>query len=196
MKTFKNLLQELNAFSEIIEWAADKSWVDVYTNCQRGDWLSWLYAKTNPDDLKGFILANGLCANQVRHLMRDERSTIAIDAAISFGRGEISVDDLEDASHDAINAYNLIPYAPKHRAAFCSAYAAAYASNTALDKPFFAFINGVCATTVAAAYAAYADASHVEPWAAYITAREQYRNKTADIIREILPIEKWNVYTK
>ena len=192
---FKEFLKTINDSSDIIEWAADKSWVDGYTNCHRGDWLSWLYAKTNPDDLKGFILANGLCANEVRHLMHDKRSIKAIDAAIAFGRGEISIDELNDASYNAANAYASAPFDPKHRAALCAAYAAAYASNTALDNPFFGYINGVCATIIAAAYAANANAnaSHVDASASYNTEREKYRNKTADIIREILPIEKWNI---
>jgi len=120
----KELLIELSACEEATEWAADKSWEDVYNTCHRGDWLLWLFKKTNPDDLQLLTLAKGHCANTVRHLMTDERSIKAVDAAIAFGEGKISKEEL-DATAWAAAAYYF---------AVASANAAAYvAANPAYE---------------------------------------------------------------
>ena len=66
----KELLIELKACSEAREWAADKTWKEIYTTCHRGDWLLWLFKKTNPDDLQLLTLTKGHCANTVRHLIK------------------------------------------------------------------------------------------------------------------------------
>ena len=93
----KNLLKKLDACEDARIWAADKSWEEVYNTCNRGDWLLWLFKKTNPDDLQLLTLAKGHCANTVRHLMKDERSIKAVDAAIAFGLGEITKEELHAA---------------------------------------------------------------------------------------------------
>ena len=85
----KNKLIELRACADSIEWVGDKTWEQAYNDCERGDWLLWLFKKTNPDNLKELTLAKGHCANTVRHLMKDNRSILAVDAAIAFGNGEI-----------------------------------------------------------------------------------------------------------
>ena len=151
---FSQLLNNLGACTEAKEWADGKSWQEVYDTCHRGDWLLWLYHRSKCYDFKKLTLAKGLCANTVRHLMKDERSLKAVDAAIAFGNGEISRDELN--------------------AAAASAAASAYAYDDA------------SAAYASAAYA-YADAS-----AAYASAaRKQNSQKTADIVREVLPIEIW-----
>ena len=114
----KELLMKLNACKDAIEWAGDKSWQEIYNTCHRGDWLLWLFKRTNPDDLKLLTLAKGHCANTVRHLMKDERSLKAVDAAIAFGEGKISRDELDAAAADA--------------AAFAAAVAAAKKENQQL----------------------------------------------------------------
>ena len=109
----KELLMKLNACPEAMEWAGDKSWEEIYNTCHRGDWLLWLFKRTNPDDLQLLTLAKGHCANTVRHLMKDERSLKAVDAAIAFGEGKISREKL-----------NTSAYAAAAYAAAASAYAA------------------------------------------------------------------------
>ena len=114
----KELLMKLNACKDAREWAGDKSWEEIYNTCHRGDWLLWLFKRTNPDDLQLLTLAKGHCANTVRHLMKDERSIKAVDAAIAFGEGKISRDELDAAAADA--------------AAFAAAVAAAKKENQQL----------------------------------------------------------------
>jgi len=104
-KQFNELLIKLNACNPAIDWAEGKSWEEVYNTCHRGDWLLWLYKKTNKDNLRKLTLAKGLCANTVRHLMKDERSVAAVDAAIKYGNGEIGEKNLRAAAAYAAATY-------------------------------------------------------------------------------------------
>lgn len=88
MSNINQLLKELNACSDAIQWAKDKSFEEIHSTCHRGDWLLWLFRRTNPDNFQLLTLAKGHCANTVRHLMKDERSIKAVDAAIAFGEGK------------------------------------------------------------------------------------------------------------
>ena len=113
MKTqeFMALLDRLSACDEAKEWAEGKDFAEVYATCHRGDWLAWLYENTNPDDKRKLVLLGGLFANEVRHLMKDERSIAAVDVCLRYGRGEATDDELTaawdaagDAAGDALDA--------------------------------------------------------------------------------------------
>ena len=112
---FMQVLNNLGACVEAKVWAIGKTWKEVYDNCDRGDWLLWLYRRSNKYDFQKLTLAKGLCANTVRHLMKDEHSIRAVDAAISFGKGEMSRDQLDAA------------YASDYAYAYVAAYATASA---------------------------------------------------------------------
>ena len=167
----KELLIKLNACENGKEWAADKTWEDIYNTCYRGDWLLWLFQRTNPNDLQLLSLAKGHCANTVRHLMKDERSINAVDADIAFGEGRISREELESAA--------------------CAAWAASAAARAAEAATYFADAAGRAAaeTTWAARAAAYA--AHYA--AHYAAAYQENQQLTADICRKYLPIEIWNI---
>jgi hypothetical protein len=116
MKTFKELLRKLYACSNAIEWAADMTIEEVVEKCHRGDWLLWL-AKKIDIDMQKLTLAKGHCAATVLHLMKDDRSKAAVQAAIDFGEGKITRKDLDNAACVAADA------------AYDAAYAAAAAKN-------------------------------------------------------------------
>ena len=107
------LLKKLHACKESIIWAENKTWEDIYNTCHRGDWLLWLFKRTNPGDFQLLTLAKGHCANTVRHLMKDKRSKIAVDVAIAFGEGEATIEELNNAAYAAYAAYaaNAAAYA-------------------------------------------------------------------------------------
>ena len=92
--------------------------------------MLWIAKKLNVDLLK-LTTAKALCANTVRHLMKDERSTNAIDIALKFGRGEVSKEELKTAAD------------------------AAYAAYAAADADVYAAYAADAAAYAAAAYAAY-----------------------------------------
>ena len=110
----KELLLKLKACEEAVEWAGDKTTEEVIDTCHRGDWLLWLAYKLEVDD-RPFTLAKGHCANTVRHLMKDERSIKAVDAAIAYGNGEVSKEELKDAADAA--AYSVAAYAAYYASA-------------------------------------------------------------------------------
>ena len=135
----KQLLIKLNACNEAMEWAGDKTWEEIYRTCHRGDWLLWLFKQTNPNDLRLLTLAKGHCANTVRHLMKDERSIKAVDAAIAYGEGRIDIEELNNAATtaDAYAAADAAAYADAYAAAAYAAYATdadAYAAAAAAKK--------------------------------------------------------------
>ena len=179
----KKLLKELNACKEATEWAGDKTWEEVYNTCERGDWLLWLFARTNPEDFQLLILAKAHCANTVRHLMVDERSKNAVDVAIAFGLGKATREELA-AAYAASAAASAAAYAAyAASASYAAAYAAAYASAS------YAAAYAASAS-YAAAYASYAASAAAS---ASYAARKKNQLLTADICRLYLPINIWNV---
>ena len=109
MKTLKELLIELDACEEAIEWAGDMAIEEAVEKCHFGNWFLWLARKIDVDDRK-IYLAAGHCANTVRHLMNDERSLAVVDAAIAYGEGVIGIDELA-LKLDAFRATNYTDYA-------------------------------------------------------------------------------------
>jgi hypothetical protein len=104
----------------------------AWKHCKRGDWMLWLARKMHVD-ARMLVLAKGLCANTARHLMKNPRSIAAVDAAIAFGRGEITKKELTDAAAyaadyaDADDADDAAVVAAYAVAAY--AYDAAYAAD-------------------------------------------------------------------
>lgn len=200
----KELLISLGACHLAKEWASDKSWQEIYHTCHRGDWLLWLFARVNPEDTKLLTLAKAHCANSVRHLMVDERSIAAVDAAIAFGEGRLTSEELsiyaDAAFYAATAAADAASYAyaaaaddaaahPAADAARTASYAAGAAATAATDAY-------AAATAAADAYAAHAAAGAA--YAAYAAAAKKKENQklTAEICRKYLPIEIWNIGKK
>jgi len=158
----KKLLEDLNACNEAKDWIENKSIDEAVASCHRGDWLLWLADKINIDKRK-LTLAKGYCANTVRHLMNDDRSIAAVDAAIKYGNGEISEDELNFAAASTAAAYF----------ADAASASAAYAA-------------GADAGAAGAAYAAGAAAAASAAAAAYFGAKIKNQKITADICRQYI----------
>jgi hypothetical protein len=205
MKTFKELLIELRAYSDVIEWVEDKTIEEVVDQCHRGDWLLWL-AKRVDIGLQPLTLAKAHCANTVRHLMKDERSIKAVDTAIAFGEGKANLEDLNSASTTAYAIAYAAAYATTYAAynAFAgsssAAVAAAAAANVSADAAIIADYAAVAIADYAAEVAYAADytstsSSAAASAAAHVGAEKQNLNQTADICRKYighLIIEKVN----
>mgnify|MGYP001466405551 CR=1 FL=1 len=129
MKTFKELLEYLNACEDAKEWAGDKTIEQVLDICHRGDWLLWLASRIDIP-IKKLTLAKVKCARTVEPLMRDERSLKTLYMAESFANGEATYDELINAADAAADAAYAAAYAAYDDAAAAAyaAYAAAYAS--------------------------------------------------------------------
>jgi hypothetical protein len=159
---FMQLLKKLNSCNAAIQWAKNKTAIEVVEQCHRGDWLLWLFKKINPENIQMLTLTKGHCANTVRHLCTDERSIKAIDAAINYGNGIVTLDELNAAYAAARSAA---------RSAALSAVGAAYAARSAVRAAYAA----------AAAADANADAD-----ADADAARQKNQLLTANICRKYL----------
>lgn len=94
---------------------------EAWDNCYRGDWMLWL-AKEVGVDTQLMTLVKGMCANTVRHLLRDQRSIVAVDTALAFGMNKASYTQLHEAITPAFKAYQEAPLYSK--AAALAAYVA------------------------------------------------------------------------
>lgn len=120
--TIDRLLGRLGACTEARVWASGKSWGEIYNTCHRGDWLLWLFVRTNPDSKRELTLAKAHCADTVRHLMRDERSRNAVDVAIAYGEGKATDKELADAAYAVDAAYAAMEQNQKLTADICRKY--------------------------------------------------------------------------
>lgn len=182
---------------------------DFWSACHRGDWMLWLAAHLCVDD-RLLTKAKALCANTVRHLMRDERSAAAVNAALWYADGKISRAQLMEHAAMARLA-ECLAYADrtvKATAALAAAYAtladatahaahaaadanAAHAVHAAAHAAFAAayaatFSDGSVAAAGAADAAAYAAATSTAADADADAARRANQLQTANICREIL----------
>ena len=101
-------LKEWNACQDALDWIEEnniQSLKEAWEKCERGDWMLWLYIRVHPKNIRERVLAAGHCANTVRHLMKDDRSIKAVDAAIAFGEGKISKKELRTIYAAADAAY-------------------------------------------------------------------------------------------
>ena len=172
--TFKKQLQKMNACSEAIEWAENRTLEQAWNDCERGDWMLWFAEKAGVE-LRPLTLAKARCAKLVIHLMEDARSINAVEVAERFGLGTATREELDVAAVAA---------------AVAAADAAAYAA-VAADADAYAAANAAVATAdaaaYAAAYAAYVAATDAADADAYAAANEKETlKKCADICRETL----------
>ena len=102
MTILENFLTKNKACSNGFEYAKDMTLTEFYNNCNRGDWIIWLFSKTNANDTKALVLVAAHCANACRHLLEDERSLKAIEAAMnSESYSEVQLYEIYDAAADA-----------------------------------------------------------------------------------------------
>ena len=121
---FKPELKKLNACSEAVKWAGDKSLEKIWEECERGDWMLWLIHKSELCDLKLKTLIKVECAELVAHFLTDERSKNALIVARNFAEGNATIEELNTAADAAYAAYAAAAYA----------YAAADARENTLKK--------------------------------------------------------------
>ena len=188
MKTFKDLLIELNACRPAIDWAEDRTIEEVLRDSYRGDWLLWLSKKLDLP-LNKLTLAKARCAKTVIHLMKDQRSIDAINVAERFGLDECTLEELNAAAANAAAAAAdaaAADAAAANAAAAAADAAAANAAAAAADAAaaYYADAAAYYAAYYAAAY--YADAAAAAAADDADDARKNNQQQTSDICVEIL----------
>lgn len=131
MKNLTKVLS-LNPCQEAVTFIKQcDSFKQAWETCPRGDWMLWLASMLNVN-IRTLTLAKGLCAQTVIHLMADQRSVYAVEAAILFGKGQLSLARLNSAARAAYTAYAAYAaYAAR------AAYAAA---NTAANAAYASYV--------------------------------------------------------
>ena len=146
------LLNRASACSSSLLWLEKRDSKQMYYDCERGDWLLWLLAILDADSIK-LKKAEALCANTVRHLMKDERSRNVIDVILNFCDGKASARELDVAKNQAYAAY-AAAYATAYASAAYAAYAAAYAGGDNAAYAVYAAYAANAANAAANAHAA------------------------------------------
>lgn len=164
-KTLKKFLEKNETCDDGFEFAKDLTLEQFLSTCERGDWILWLFRRTNPNDKRTRILVAAHCANTVRHLMRDQRSLDAVDIAIRYGNNQATDEELD---------------------------AAAYAAKAAADAAADIDADADAAYAAYAVFAVFAaNAGYAANAAANAAAEKANQKLTADICRQYLPIEIW-----
>jgi len=188
-------IKQFDPCCDAIEWLGDRTVEQMVNECKRGDWLLWLAKKAGVDERK-FTLAKGLCAQTVIHLMTDQRSKDAVQAAIDFGNGKIDSEELAKASYAASAAYYA---ASASSAAAAADVASASSAASAADVADYAADAADYAADAAyyAADAAYyaADVADYAASAAFAD-RDENRLLTAKICREAFGKELIQILSK
>lgn len=175
MKTVE-LLLEKEACDSAIRWAQDyPDYRAAWDNCEKGWWLLWIASKLGVDRKK-LTLVKGLCANTVRHMMKDYRSVAAVDAAIAYGKGEKELGDVSAVFAAANVAANSVVRVGKITKEVAAIYAAEFFSPVPSGRAHFDLVNydisGVIFTVII---------------------DDENNKKTAAICREVLTEEVFNI---
>ncbi len=124
------------------------------------------------------------CAERVRHLMTDERSTNALDVAARHLRGEASDEELAAAWDAAAAASWSATCNAAWAAAGAAAWDAARAASWAATWAAWAAAAASWAATCNAAWAAAGDAARAAAWD---TERAAQRTELERMLKEVTP---------
>ena len=178
-----DLLASRGACLSARKWVGKRTAEKAWRECPRGDWLLWIAAKGGVDRKK-LVLAACACARlSLKYVPKGEKRPLkAIETAEAWCDGKATLAQVRAAAAAAADAAAAAAAADAAAAAAAAAYAyaAAYAAYAAADDAAYA-----AAAAAAAAYAAdAADAAD---------ARKKNQKLTADICRQHLPIDLWNI---
>lgn len=101
-KEFEKYLISLRACNVAMSWASGKSWSEVYTTCDKANWLLWLYCRTKRFDNRKYVLAKASCALLIKKNLPQSFQD-AIDVAIKFGNGEGTEEEIDELYRKLIN---------------------------------------------------------------------------------------------
>ena len=125
-KRFVEYLNKINACEEAVEWVKshDGTSAECWQDCERGDWMAWLAAKTKSVTRRQLVGALADCAALSLKYYEaeypdDKRVRECINTCRRYAKGEATDEELKEAN-----------YAANYAAAYAAnaAYAAAYAA--------------------------------------------------------------------
>jgi len=170
-KKFVTHLKKIGACEEAVEWVKshDGTSAECWQDCERGDWMAWLAAKTKSVTRRQLVGALADCAALSLKYYEaeypdDKRVRECINTCRRYAKGEATDEELKEAAYTAhtaayaaYTAHTAAYAANAANAAYAAAYAAAYTAHTAAYAA--AYTAYATAAAYTAAYAAYADAA-------------------------------------
>ena len=179
---FSELLKSNGACDEACEWVAQRDIATAYAECERADWLLWIFGRM-ADKLgwptrKQVVLAACACAESaLKHVKPGEdRPRKAIETARAWVRGEATIEQVRSAAADAASAAAADAYAAAAAAAASAAYAYAAAAAAA-----------AAASAASAAYARAAAYAYARAAAYAAAAKKSSHIEMCSIVRSMLP---------
>ena len=173
-----DFLKRLNACSIAKEWAKGKEWEEIYNTYPNGSWLSWLFYRTNivlnfsQEDFKLFVLVSGNQCLLIKNLIEHKNSLDAVYAAIRYGEGYISLEQLIEASK---KASDIAKYSNGASASFAADAAYSAISNPQNTANYINKATGKMSESLGSGN------------------DDCYEKKMADIFREYIPITKFKL---
>jgi hypothetical protein len=191
-KRFVKYLNKINACEEAVKLVKSHGGTssECWNDCERGDWMAWLTAKTKGITRRQLVGALADCATLSLKCYEakypdDKRVRECINTCRRYAKGEATDEELKEAASAAYAAANAASYAASY-AAYAAANAASYATSAAATSAANA-----SNATYAAAYAANATAYAAYAAAAASSAARAARIKTlkrcANIFRKHFP---------
>ena len=90
-------LEDYNPRREaLVFYRTQKNFKEAWKNCPRGDWMLWI-ADNLKLDKKLLILTSVKCARTAQHLMKDKRSTDALDVFEAYCNGTATIEEFNKA---------------------------------------------------------------------------------------------------
>ncbi len=98
-----DVLRELGACSDAVEWITELSPDDAWAKCMRGDWMLWLLGRV--DDRRNLMALACQCARLASPHDKSGTAVVAIETAERWVAGNADLDEVRRAASAADAAY-------------------------------------------------------------------------------------------
>ena len=162
---FEDLLTELHACHEAKLWAKGKDLAEIWSTCERGDWMLWLLG--NMQDKPGWLTHKQVtsivcdCVEPALKYVKpgETRPAECLAVVRKWIKGEATIEEVEKAKEAAYAAAANAFYAASDAAYAAAVAYAADAAVAAASDASYAASDAASAAASAAAYAAASDAA-------------------------------------
>lgn len=187
---FRKFLKDRGACEAAVRWSSGKSWDEVYNTCDRGDWLMWLFEKTNHSLLDEILKCKvaGEVVNTLRDYLIRNESIVAVDTAMNI-EAELSSSKNPQRLFDiriAANQVSLEVASGKSKFSYPAeaAYLATY-NGLGVNVNNHAKSDSIMCVNLACYY--------IEELGDSEQAKKDSQIKSADIFRKHISIETFNI---
>lgn len=173
----------MGAAPAFVEWVEGKTWPEIYNTCEHGDRLLWLFNSFG-NDKRLSVLVGAKCIEMLKQQMTEDH-LIVLQALFDYGNGKITEEELnafKDTAVAVLNTARKELQTPQREIG----WAFVYTINGQSGAGAFSIAWGIRGEYLGRVdWSKYYDK-------AWDVMREAPK-KMADIVREFIPIEKFNL---